>query len=251
MQTTAPTYPMDTPDVDPEVNDQQWMDAVTTAAGRAYDRLPHHTEMIKAGFLLIAEGKVQALMAGGFQVATGLKRGKKYWVVDGTCECPDWHDTPDGICVHKMATMLWTRARQLLDQYTATQQDPPPAGPPAPAPQPPPAATPVPSIPAHYLVEIQGKQFVRYIGLLALAHAQGLVSLAVEWTGNDPELSLAHAVALFNDGRKFEESGDAAPDNVGTRIKPHFRRMALTRAKARVLRDALGIDLVAVEELAD
>ena len=30
-----------------------------------------------------------------------------------------------------------------------------------------------------------------------------------------------------------------------------FRRVALTRAKARALRDALGIDLVAVEELAD
>jgi hypothetical protein len=27
--------------------------------------------------------------------------------------------------------------------------------------------------------------------------------------------------------------------------------VALTRAKARVLRDALGVDLVAVEELAD
>jgi hypothetical protein len=31
----------------------------------------------------------------------------------------------------------------------------------------------------------------------------------------------------------------------------HFRRVALTRAKARVLRDALGVDLVAVEELAE
>jgi len=34
-------------------------------------------------------------------------------------------------------------------------------------------------------------------------------------------------------------------------VAGHFRRVALTRAKARVLRDALGIDLVAVEELAE
>jgi hypothetical protein len=32
-------------------------------------------------------------------------------------------------------------------------------------------------------------------------------------------------------------------------VKPHWRRMAGTRAKARALRDALNIAMVAVEEL--
>ncbi len=251
MQEADKAYPGETPDDDPEVADQRWMDAVGTVASRAYERLPHHQEIIKRAFTLIADGQVAPRQSGGFVVATGLKKGRKSWLVNGTCDCPDWHDTPDGICVHKMASMLWTRAQQLLDQQRSapaseTEAPAPPLSPDAAQ-----AAPETLTIPAHYLVEIQGKQFVRYIGLLALAHAQGLVSLAVEWTGNDPELSLAHAVAIFNDGRKFEESGDAAPGNVGTRIKPHFRRMALTRAKARVLRDALGIDLVAVEELAE
>jgi hypothetical protein len=59
------------------------------------------------------------------------------------------------------------------------------------------------------------------------------------------------AVAVFPFGR-FEASGDATPDNVTRKMAPHFRRVALTRAKARVLRDdALGVDLVAVEELSD
>ena len=35
------------------------------------------------------------------------------------------------------------------------------------------------------------------------------------------------------------------------KISVHFRRVALTRAKARALRDALGVDLVAVEELGE
>jgi hypothetical protein len=61
---------------------------------------------------------------------------------------------------------------------------------------------------------------------------------------NDSELSLAHAVATFQGGRRFEEGGDATPANTGC-------RMALTRAKARVLCDAPGVALVAVAELTE
>jgi hypothetical protein len=56
-------------------------------------------------------------------------------------------------------------------------------------------------------------------------------------------------VATFQDGGHYRESGDATPENVTKKVAPHFRRVALTRA--RVLRDALGVDLVAVEELAE
>jgi hypothetical protein len=56
---------------------------------------------------------------------------------------------------------------------------------------------------------------------------------------------------LGQDGRLFEESADASPSNVTKKVAVHFRRVALTRAKARCLRDALGVDLVAVEELSD
>ena len=93
--------------------------------------------------------------------------------------------------------------------------------------------------------------FIRYAGLLQMAQARGLVRLTADWTYNDPELSLAHAVATFQDGRRFEESGDATPANTNRKVAPHYRRVALTRAKARVLRDALGVDLVAVEELSE
>ncbi len=98
---------------------------------------------------------------------------------------------------------------------------------------------------------IQGKPFVKFTGLLAMAHARGLVELTATWTYNDAGLSLAAAVATFKDGGHYRESGDATPDNVTKKVAPHFRRVALTRAKARVLRDALGVDLVAVEELAE
>ena len=45
--------------------------------------------------------------------------------------------------------------------------------------------------------------------------------------------------------------GMPRPGNVTKGISLHFRRVALTRAKARCLRDALGISECSVEELAD
>jgi hypothetical protein len=114
----------------------------------------------------------------------------------------------------------------------------------APAPEPPAGIDP------RHVVVIQGKPFVKFAGLLDLAHKRGLQALTVEWTFNDPELSLAHARAVFPFGH-FEESGDATTTNVNKKVAPHFRRCALTRAAARCLRLALGLDMVAVEELAD
>ena len=102
-----------------------------------------------------------------------------------------------------------------------------------------------------YLVEIQGRQFVTFHGLLHLAHQQGLVSLAARFISVAPELALAEATATFQDGRIFTEAADATPGNVNARIRPHFPRMALTRAKARALRDALDIDYVCAAELGE
>src|SRR5439155_25254273 len=92
-------------------------------------------------------------------------------------------------------------------------------------------------VPQQHMVLIQGRPFVKFSGLLAMAHERGLIALTVDWTYNDGELSLAHAVATFKDGRVFEESGDATPANTNRKVAVHFRRVALTRAKARVLRD--------------
>ena len=39
--------------------------------------------------------------------------------------------------------------------------------------------------------------------------------------------------------------------NVNPKVKAHFARMALTRAKARALRDALNISMCSVEEIAE
>jgi hypothetical protein len=117
----------------------------------------------------------------------------------------------------------------------------------------PPVATPPADvkIPREFTVNIKGKMHVLYTGLVVAARASGLVTLSADWTYNDAELSLAHAVCTFADGRRYEESGDATPGNVTKGISLHFRRVALTRAKARCLRDALGISECSVEEMED
>jgi hypothetical protein len=99
------------------------------------------------------------------------------------------------------------------------------------------------------VVHIKGKAFIQYGGLLTLAQQRGLVSLKVDFISVTSELALARAEAVFADGRTYAECADATPANVGAQVRPHFPRLALTRAKARTLRDALGVTMVAVEEL--
>jgi hypothetical protein len=102
---------------------------------------------------------------------------------------------------------------------------------------------------ARWIKQIHGRDCIEYQGLLALAHEQGLQELAAESISVTPELALAAAHAFFRDGRRFWDAGDATPTNVHQQVRAHFPRVALTRAKARCLRDALNIGMVAVEEL--
>jgi hypothetical protein len=116
----------------------------------------------------------------------------------------------------------------------------------------PPADPEARGIAPQWIVPIQGKPHVLYAGLLSLAHQRGLVSLEADLVTVTADLATATATAVFADGRRFTECGDATPSNVNSRIKPHYPRMALTRAKARALRDALNLgDLVAAEELGE
>jgi hypothetical protein len=89
----------------------------------------------------------------------------------------------------------------------------------------------------------------RSLPYLAMAHERGLVSLKAEFMTVTAELALASATATFADGKTFTEAADATPKNVNRQVAPHFPRCAITRAKARALRDALNISMIAIEEV--
>lgn len=105
-----------------------------------------------------------------------------------------------------------------------------------------------------FVVKLKGKEFILYGGLLELSKQNGLKSISTEVLQIPSKENDMYAVVkakVETDDGIYEEIGDATPSNVNKHIAPHILRMAATRAKARAMRDAVGIDMVALEELAD
>lgn len=111
-----------------------------------------------------------------------------------------------------------------------------------------------PGVSKEFMIERNGKTYVLYAGLLELAHQEGLSEIEttivqMPHAGND---NTAVVVARVRTERgTFTEIGDADPTNVNRMMLPHLLRMASTRAKARALRDAVNVGVVALEEVAD
>jgi len=232
---------------------QAWREAVAEIADKAKAALPECNVRVEKAAAIVLNGDVELLPDGKAKVASQSNGTTQYFVVNGACECRDFPKAPQSMCKHRIAYGIHKRAMTLAKQKLA-QLDGASTGQAEALSQPAQPAAPIETpqgVPPQHVVLIQGKPFVKFTGLLQMAHERGLVSLTADWTYNDGELSLAHAVATFQDGRRFEEAGDATPANTNRKVAVHFRRVALTRAKARTLRDALGVDLVAVEELAD
>jgi hypothetical protein len=104
-----------------------------------------------------------------------------------------------------------------------------------------------------HVVQLQGRDYVMWAGVLDLAHQSGLQSIEVNLiqfpAPENGNLAIAQATATFEGGRVFTEIGDASVASVGRNIAPHICRMAATRAKGRALRDALNLGETMLEEL--
>ena len=97
-----------------------------------------------------------------------------------------------------------------------------------------------------HVVQLQGKDFITYDGLLDMAHQMGLISLETELVDKDPYIFRAVAKT---DKQTFTGYGDADNENVNKMIAKHKIRMAETRAKARALRDLTNVGMCSVEEM--
>ncbi|NPV52608.1 MAG: hypothetical protein HPY71_03685 [Firmicutes bacterium] len=99
---------------------------------------------------------------------------------------------------------------------------------------------------------LQGRDYVLYGGLLELARQRGLKRITTNViqvpSKENGMYAVVEAEVETQDG-VFKEVGDASPESVNRTIQPHLLRMAATRAKSRALRDSIGIDMVAWEEL--
>lgn len=221
--------------------------AVDAVAAKAHEKLPACNGRVDAAVKLVLAGDVELLGDGTAQVYSQSNGVTSYHLVNGHCDCADFPRAPHGYCKHRLSVGILRRATEMVGAEPEPLPEPPPFEPwPDNDPEPVPAPA---GIDPRFVVEIRGKMFIRYEGLLAMAHASGLVSLKARFLSVTTDIALAEADATFADGRTFSEAADATPGNVGAQVRPHFARLALTRAKARVLRDALNIGLCSLEEL--
>ena len=226
---------------------QAWREAVAEIAEKAKSTLPECNGRVDSAVKIVLAGDVELLTDGKAKVASQSNGTTVYHIVNGECSCKDFSKAPSGWCKHRIAAGIHKRASALAKQRLEAPCDDAQAS--TPEPTAPVEASGTTNIPAQFLTEIHGKQFVKYEGLLAMAHEGGLTSLSAHFISVTGDLALGEATAEFRDGKIFKECGDATPANVHPKVKPHFPRMALTRAKARCLRDALNIAVCSVEEM--
>jgi hypothetical protein len=232
-------------------------EAVEEVAQKAREALPESEGRILKAVQLVLAGDVTLLENGSKARVSSQSNGTtEYFVVNGTCQCRDFSNrrdfsdgnAPDNFCKHRLAYGIYKRAYTLAKERLEAQDKETSAAPEPTSPVEVPGTT-TPHIPAQFLTEIHGKVFVQYAGLLAMAHERGLVNLSAHFISVNNDIALAEATAEFADGKVFKECADATPGNVNAKIRPHFPRMALTRSKARALRDALNIGVCSVEEM--
>jgi hypothetical protein len=238
-----------------------WREAVAEIAATAKQTLPDCAGRVDSAVKMVLAGDVELLPDGKARVASQSNGATTYVVCNGTCEWKDFPRAPSGWCKHKIAAGMQKRAAALakqklvqLDGTSNGQTEAPSQPAPSAAADTVRATEPVetPGLPEGlkpFIVTLHGKPFVQYAGLLFLAHERGLVSLKAHFISVTETLALAAAEATFADGHAYGECADSTPQNVGATVRAHFPRIALTRAKARVLRDALKIGIAALEEL--
>jgi len=97
-----------------------------------------------------------------------------------------------------------------------------------------------------FVVNLQGKEFITFEGLLAEFHSNGGNKIFTEIVCVDPFVVKATA---SGDKGEFSGIGDANDQNCGSLIAKHKIRMAETRAIARALRWYNNIGMCSTSEL--
>jgi hypothetical protein len=110
-----------------------------------------------------------------------------------------------------------------------------------------------PRLDERFIMELEGREFVKFSGLLDLGHQKGILKVEVEPlqfpTKENEHMAICKAVISSKAGETFSDIGDANPQNCNSRVSKHLLRMASTRAIARALRCFTNIGMTCLEEL--
>lgn len=111
------------------------------------------------------------------------------------------------------------------------------------------------AISKEFIVNLKGREYPVWAGVLNEAHKVGLVTLTTELVQmphlDNGETAVVKATATFADGKVFSDYGDCSPRSTSPMLAAACIRLASTRAKGRVLRDAVNVGQTLLEELAD
>jgi hypothetical protein len=112
-----------------------------------------------------------------------------------------------------------------------------------------------PKLDPRFIISIDGHDFVKYQGLLDMAHQKGIAQIEVEAvqlpTADNDNFAVCKANVVSKSGESFTDIGDANPQNCSSKVAKHLLRLASTRAIARALRSFCNCGLTAIEELSD
>jgi hypothetical protein len=112
-----------------------------------------------------------------------------------------------------------------------------------------------PKLDERFIIEIEGNEYVKYSGLLDLAHQAGILKIEVDPiqlpTKDNGNFAICKATVVSKTGETYIDVGDANPENCTKRVVKHLLRMASTRSIARALRSFTNIGMTCLEELAD
>ena len=136
-----------------------WREAVQDIAEKAKATLPECNGRVDAAVKMVLAGDVELLADGKAKVASQS---------NGTCECKDFPKAPSGWCKHKIAAGIQKRVEARLQSTVLDASDEH-----LDIPSLAPVETPHGIDPRH-IVLIQNKPFVKFSGLLELAHKRGL-----------------------------------------------------------------------------
>ena len=110
-----------------------------------------------------------------------------------------------------------------------------------------------PKLDERWITTIEGREFVKYPGLLDLGHQKGISQIEVEVvqlpTAENGHFAVCKASVVSKTGESFVDIGDANPANCSSKVSKHILRMASTRAIARALRSFTNIGMTCLEEL--
>src|SRR5205823_9717129 len=143
--------------------------AVETIADKARTTIPSLNGRVERAVQIILNGDLSIAPDGQGTILSQSSGNGAYAVGKGdTCSCKDHPKAPKHLCKHVLAYHIFTRATALAKQRLEIQTESP--HPESVSPESPVAAPATLNIPQEFIVEIHGKQFVTFSGLLTLAH---------------------------------------------------------------------------------